>query len=223
VGWDPKPDEGAQNTFLRASLIRGLGLFNDAEIIAGSRARFDQFLADPTSLSPDLRPTILAVVGRCADASTWEKLHQLGRQTTSVEEKQNYYEALGNSIDPKLLPRTMAIALTDELPTSRAALLVPFVAREGEHPALVWQFAREHMKALLAKQDAVGAESFAPSLFTFFSDTNDAEALASYAKTNLPASATKAVEKTIDEIGFRAAFKKRLMPELKSWIGKPTM
>jgi hypothetical protein len=117
----------------------------------------------------------------------------------------------------------MAIALTDELPTSRAALLVPFVAREGEHPALVWQFAREHMKALLAKQDAVGAESFAPSLFTFFSDTNDAEALASYAKTNLPASATKAVEKTIDEIGFRAAFKKRLMPELKSWIGKPTM
>ena len=65
--------------------------------------------------------------------------------------------------------------------------------------------------------------SFAPSLFTFFSDTNDAEALASYAKTNLPASATKAVEKTIDEIGFRAAFKKRLMPELKSWIGKPTM
>jgi len=223
VGWDPKPDEGAQNTFLRASLIRGLGLFNDAEIIAGSRARFDQFLADPTSLSPDLRPTILAVVGRCADASTWEKLHQLGRQTTSVEEKQNYYEALGNSIDPKLLPRTMAIALTDELPTSRAAVLVPFVAREGEHPALVWQFAREHMKALLAKQDAVGAESFAPSLFTFFSDTNDAEALASYAKTNLPASATKAVEKTIDEIGFRAAFKKRLMPELKSWIGKPTM
>ncbi len=223
LGWEPKPGEPSRHTFLRASLIRGLGVLNDSDVVAGCRTRFDGFLSDPASLSPDLRPTILAVVGRYADAATWEKLHQLGRQTTSIEEKQNYYEALGNAIDPTLLPRTMVIALTDELPTSRAALLLQFVARQSEHPDLVWQFAREHMKALLAKQDAVGAESFAPSLFTFFSDPKDAETLASYAKTNLPASAAKAVEKTTDEMGFCAEFKKRLVPELKSWMGKPAL
>ena len=218
LGWEPKPGEPSKNTFLRASLIRGLGVLNDSDIIAGCRARFDEFLADPASLSPDLRPTILAVVGRYADASTWEKLHQLGRQTTSVEEKQYLYEALGNAIDAKLLPWTMAIALTDELPTSRAAYLLPFVARQSEHPDLVWQFARGHMKALLAKQDALSIDSFTPGLFNFFSDAKDAETLASYAKTNLPASAAKAVEKATDEIGFRAEFKKRLVPELKSWF-----
>ena len=223
LGWEAKPDEATQNTFLRASLIRGLGVLNDSDIIAGCRARFDQFVADPASLSPDLRPTILAVVGRYADAATWEKLRQLGQQTTSVEEKQYLYEALGNAIDPKLLPRTMAIALTDELPTSRAALLLPFVARQSEHPEMVWQFAREHMKALLAKQDALGIDSFTPGLFNFFSDPKAAATLASYAKKDLPASAAKAVEKTTDEIGFRAEFKKRLVPALKSWLGKPAL
>ena len=34
------------------------------------------------------------VVGRYADEKTWEKLHELGLRTTSIEEKQNYYNAL---------------------------------------------------------------------------------------------------------------------------------
>ena len=47
-------------------------------------------------------PRFFAVVGRYADADTWEKLHAFGLKTTSLEEKQNYYEALGSALDPKL-------------------------------------------------------------------------------------------------------------------------
>ncbi len=172
------------------------------------------------TISPDLRPDIFAVVGRYADARTWEKLHQLGLKTTSTEEKQNYYEALAGAIDPKLVRRTMPLALTDELPTSRASLLLPFIARQSEHPDLVWEFAREHMKELLAKQDALGSNGFAAGLFTFFSDAKEAQALQAYAKSELPPSAASSVEKAVDEIGFRAEFKPRLIPQLKNWIEK---
>ena len=221
VGWDAKPGEASQTMILRASLIRGLGLLNDSDIIAGCRSRFDGFLSDPATVSPDLRPTILAVVGRYADSGTWEKLHKLGLKTTSTEEKQFYYEALGNAIDPKLIRRMIALALTDELPTSRAAFLLPFAARQGEHPELVWEFALEHMKALLAKQDALGINGFAAGLFTLRSTPKDAETLERYAKANLPAAAGKAVAKAIDEIGFRAEFKQRLLPQLNGWMEQP--
>jgi len=203
---------------LRASLIRGLGLLNDSDIIAGCRSRFDGFLSDPKTVPPDLRPTIFAVVGRYADSGTWKKIHELGLKTTSTEEKQYYYEALGHAIDPKLIARTIALALTDELPTSRAALLLPFVARQGEHPELVWEFAQENMKALLAKQDALGVNGFAAGLFPFFSALKEAERLERYAKTNLPAAAGKAVAKAVDEIGFRSEFKQRLVPQLEAWV-----
>ena len=218
VGWDPKRGEAAKRAFLRASLIRSLGLLNDGDIIAGCRSRFDRFLTDPTTVPPDLRREIFAVVGRYADLQTWEKLHKLGLKTTSTEEKQIYYEALGSAIDPKLAQRTLAIALTDELPTSRASAVLPFSARQGEHPELVWEFAKAHMKALLAKQDALGINSYAAGLFNFFSDAKDAETLETYAKSSLPPSATKAVAKTVDEIGFRAEFKQRFVPQFKSWI-----
>ena len=218
IGWEPAPNEPLNRGLLRTSLIRGLGLLNDSDIVAGCRSRFDRYLADDSAVPPDLRPAIFQVVGRYADAETWEKLHELGQKTVSVEEKLYVYEALAGATDPSLVPRALALTLSDELPTSRATFILPYAARYGEHPDLVWEFAREHMKALLAKQDALGIDSFAPGLFTFYADPKKAEVLEKYAKDNLPPSASKAVAKAVDEIGFRAEFKDRLIPQLKSWM-----
>ena len=205
---------------MRASLINALGDLNDPEIIAGCRERFEKYLANPASLAPDLRPSVFAVVGRYTDEKTWSKLHELGLKTASIEEKQNYYSALAESIDAKLVKKTLPIALTDELPTSRAIFLVPAVARDSGHPEIAWEFAAANMKALLAKTDAAGANRYAPSLFTFFSDTLRANELKSYAKANLPADSAPEVAKAVDEIQFRAEFKKRLAPQLKAWIDR---
>ncbi len=221
VGWDAKPGEKSRTASLRASLIRGLGVLNDSDVIAGCRSRFDGFLSDPSTVSPDLRPAIFAVVGRYADSPTWEKLHRLGLKTNSTEEKQYFYEGLASAIDPRLIARTLPISLSEELPVSRATALLTYVARYGERPDLVWDYAQEHMKALLAKQDALGSNGFAPGLFTFFSDPKEAQTLERYAKTNLPESSARSVARAVDEIGFRAEFKQRVMPQLQTAIDAP--
>ena len=218
VGWEIKPDEKAATANLRASLITALGNLNDPKVVANCRERFKAFLTNPESLAPDLRPAVFSVVGRYADELTWNELHQLGLKTTSVEEKQNYYDALAGAIDSKLVKKTLPIALTDELPTSRAVFLVLRVARESGHPDIAWDFARANMKALLAKTDALGANTYAPSLFTFFSDGSRAQELRTYAKNNLPAASAREVAKALDEIQFRSEFKKRLAPQLDAWI-----
>jgi aminopeptidase N len=223
VGWEPKPDEPvAATTNLRASLITTLGNLNDPKIVANCRERFKAFLANPESLPPDLRPAVFSVVGRYADEATWNELHQLGLKTTSIEEKQNYYDALTGAMDPKLVKKTLPIALTDELPTSRAVFLVSRVARESGHPDIAWDFAGANMKALLAKTDALGANTYAPSLFIFFSDDSRAEELRRYAKNSLPAASAPAVAKAVDEIHFRSEFKKRLARQLTAWIDEKT-
>ena len=73
------------------------------------------------------------------------------------------------------------------------------------------------MKALLAKNDALSVNSYAPGLFTFFSDPSMIAELQGYAKVHLPEAATKAVEKAADEITFRAGFKQRLLQQKSSW------
>jgi aminopeptidase N len=218
VGWETKPDEQAAAANLRASLITALGKLNDPKVVANCREHFKAFHSNPESLAPDLRPAIFQVVGRYADESRWNELHQLGLKTTSIEEKQNYYDALANAIDPKLVRKALSIALTDELPTSRAIFLVLRVARESGHPDIAWDFARANMKELLAKADALGANTYAPSLFTFFSDDSRAEELETYAKNSLPAASAPQVAKALNEIQFRSEFKKRLVSQLSAWI-----
>ena len=218
LGWEPKPDEPPNAGRLRASLIGALGHLNDPEVIAGCRERFEKYLAHPASLPPDLRAPVLAVVGRYADEKTWNKLHELGLKTTSIEDQQNYYEALACATDPKLVKKTLAIALTDELPTSRAIFLVSRVARDSGHPDIAWEFAKANMKALLAKVDAAGANRYAPSLFTFFSDGSRADELKNYAEKNLTPASAPEVAKVVDEIQFRAEFKDRLVSQLPALI-----
>ena len=223
VGWEARPDEQPARANLRASLITALGNLNDPKIVASCRERFKGYLANPESLAPDLRAAVFSVVGRYADESTWNELHQLGLKTTSIEEKQNYYDALSGAIDSKLAKKSLPIALTDELPTSRAVFLVLRVARESGHPDIAWDFAMANMKTLLAKTDALGANTYAPGLFTFFSDASRAQELRTYAKNNLPAASAPEVAKALDEVQFRSEFKKRLAPQLSAWIdGKNT-
>src|SRR5207237_10384121 len=127
---------------------------------------------DARALATDRRAAVLAVVGGYAYEATWNKLRDLGFKTTSIEEKQNYYDALASATDPKLVTRTLKISLGDELPTSRAIYLVAKVGRQSDHPEVAWQFAKANMKKLLAKTDALAANSYAPGLFTFFSDSS---------------------------------------------------
>jgi aminopeptidase N len=220
LGWEPKTGEPPGAANLRASLIRALGDFNDSEIIAGCRERFEKYLSDPASLAPDLRPAVLSVVGRYANEKTWNKLHELGLKTTSIADKQNYYNALAQATDQTLINKTLAIALTDELPTSRAVFLVARVARDSGHPEIAWKFAAANMKTLLTKTDAAGANRYAPSLFMFFSDDSRANELKIYAQANLPAATSPDVAKAVDEIHFHAEFKKRLTNQLGIWLAQ---
>ena len=217
LGWEPKPDEPVRLSNLRASLISALGQFNDPGVMAGCRDRFQKYLVDSSAVSPDLRRPILSVIGRYADEAAWQKIHQLGLATTNIADKQNDYDALACATDPVLAKKTLQIALTNELPTSRAIFLVGKVALYSDHPDMAWPFARENMKALRAKLDALGAATYAPGLFTFFSDLKYVDELKSYAKASQPELNAREVAKAVDEIQVRAELKERLGRQFTAW------
>jgi hypothetical protein len=74
------------------------------------------------------------------------------------------------------------------------------------------------MKALLAKVDAAGANRYAPSLFTFFSDGPRVEELKNYAAKSLSSASAPEVAKIVDEIQFRAEFRDRIASQLPALI-----
>ena len=92
--------------------------------------------------------------------------------------------------------------------------MVSKVARESDRPDLAMDFTRKNFKALVAKVDAVNANSYLPSLFTFFCDPARIEELKAFAQKNLSEPSRKPVEIASDEILFRADFRKRLIEQI---------
>ena len=150
AGWDAAASEATDRTQLRARLVRTLGVFGDEAILTEARRRFALFVKDPAALPADLRDPVTYLAGRTADRTTYDTLIGLGRKTTNTEERVRYYSAAASALDPALAQETLAIALTEELPSSLVGTLISWVA-QGEHPDLAWTFVRENFSALVAK------------------------------------------------------------------------
>jgi aminopeptidase N len=217
LGWEAKAGESPLDATLRSSLISILGAFGSEEIQSSARARFAAYLHDPASLPGDLRGAVFSVVGREADATTWEQLHTAACKEDSFEQKRSLYSALVSARNPDLAKRTLALSLTDELIAQDASRLVQRVAHDGEQPQLAWDFAQQHLEVLLAKLSDLGANHYVPSLFEAFDDPTRADELETFARKNLPPVAGPSVAKAADNIRFQAEFKARVLPQIDAW------
>jgi aminopeptidase N len=219
VGWDAKPGEEESVGLLRSRLISTLGDFKEERIIAEAQKRFEEFLKNPTSLPPDLRPPVVEIVGRYSDRVTYDQLHTLGRKTQSTEEKRLYYGAMATALDPKLAQETLQISLTDELPLILANFaLFSGVAYGGEYRELAWEFVQEHWKQLADRMSNWDQAVFVPGILKAFSDSSRAEELEIYAKTNLSDESKQEVAKAAEDIRFKAKLKQRELPNIDQWV-----
>ena len=161
LGCDATPAESADHALLRARLIGALGEFDDEAIVARAQRRFALFVKDPDIAA---RPTFAApspiLSAGHADRATYDILLALARKTTNTDERVRYYSAAASARDPALAGETLAIALTDELPSSFVGTLISEVAGQGEHPDLAWSFVQANFAALAAAAGTVVPQQF---------------------------------------------------------------
>ncbi|TMJ28068.1 MAG: M1 family metallopeptidase, partial [Alphaproteobacteria bacterium] len=151
VGWDASGSEDDESSLLRTRLIGALGELGDEETLAQAKQRFSSFLTDSASLRPSLREAVLHLVGEHADRATYDALLTLARKTSNTAERVRYYTAAASARDPSLAQETLALTLTDELPSAIRSSIINTVASAGEQPDLAWQFVQKNFATLAAR------------------------------------------------------------------------
>jgi len=220
LGWDARSGEASTDALLRTLVINRLGYLGDGAVVAEARTRFARFLREPDSLAGNLRTPVCAIVGRHADAETWERLHALARAARGIEEQRRYFGALQYVADPALAARTLELSLLDEQSTTFAVRMVTGVAYNGDQPALAWDFARAHADALLARLPAFSRNTYFSGVARAFNDAARADELEVFIAAKLPPEARTETERAADQIRFKSALKQRILPELDAWIAK---
>lgn len=218
IGWDRKPNEPAEDGLLRPRLLRALGDFGDQEVLAEAKRRFESFLQNPSSLRPGLRDTVTRLAGRNADRPTYDALLRLARQATDAGERVRYYTAAASATDGSLARETLAITLTDELPTTLVGSLIFTVAWSGERPDLAVEFVRGNFEVLAARQGPNFRNYFLSNLMAVFDDAARAAELAAFAPAQASSGGRIVAERSQAAILAGADFRARVLPLVDDWV-----
>jgi aminopeptidase N len=220
LGWDGSGSGDDDTTLLRSSLIRSLGELGDEEMIAEARRRFASFLQNPKSLPNELRDSVTHLVGLTADRATYDTLLALARRSTVTNERLRYYFAAASARDPALARATLALTLTDEMPSTIVSGVIGAVAGSGEQPDLAWDFIRANFDALLARQGPAFRDQFVANFMTNFSDEAHAAELAGFAPAQATSGGRVMTARAMETIAISADLKARALPAVDAWIGQ---
>jgi aminopeptidase N len=220
LGWDASANDGADDdsALLRSSLIRLLGEFGDEDILAEARRRFAGFLQDPSSLPNALRDAVTHLVGLTADRASYDTLLALARKTTVTNERLRYYFAAASARNAALARATLALTLTDELPTTIVGSVINTVASSGEQPDLAWDFVKANFDALAVRQGSFFRDSFAANFMTNFSDDAHAGELAHFAPAQATSGGRVMTARALETIAISTDLKTRALPAIDAWI-----
>ena len=216
IGWDAKKGESQNLALLRATLLEALSQFDDPAVIGEARRRFANYLKSPSAIAPDTRRSMLAIVARHADATTWDQLHMLAKSEKSTMAKQELYGLLGSAHDRALAGRALALALTNEAAVTTRPSIVRHVG--GEYPEMAFDFVAAHLTAVNSWLEADSRNRFAPDIASNSNDTKMIAQLKSFADAHIPGTARNAVVKAISAIAFNAQVRRNRLPDVDRWL-----
>jgi aminopeptidase N len=222
IGWEAAPREPMDTALLRSRLIGVLGHFGDETVVAEAKRRFADFVRDPASLPTALRETVTSLAGRHADRATWDTLLGLARRATNTDERVRYYLAAAGARDPDLAKETLALTLTDELPTTIRGRVISTVASAGEHRDLAWAFVKTNFGTLAAKQGPSFQDTFPAGLLTMFTDAAHAQELADFAPAHKTPAGRTVAARAYERIMTDADFSAQQLPAVNAWVREHT-
>jgi aminopeptidase N/puromycin-sensitive aminopeptidase len=145
VGWQPKPGEGDEQKSLRAHLLRALGgVGEDPEAIAEARRLTQKALQDPGSVDPGLAPVAVSISAKSGDAALYDQFLDRMKSAKTPDAYYLYFWPLAEFRDPKLLTRTLDLALSPDVRSQDSLRLVAYVMRNPQAQQLAWDYVRSH-------------------------------------------------------------------------------
>jgi aminopeptidase N len=219
LGWDSGPTETPGVQRLRRALIRDLGAWGDAAVIAEARKRFNAFVIDHKAIAPDDQSVILTVVAHYADSATFDQLHAIAKATTEQAELERYFVALMRVRDPQLAARAVQIALSSDIPPQADSLrfqLIGVLARE--HPQLSWNTFSTNSEKLLAQRIDFAPLIIAQYVPEMYWNGVPLPDLESWVRAHVPAEMSASVERGMETARFKFAEKTALVREADAFL-----
>ncbi|MCA9510250.1 MAG: ERAP1-like C-terminal domain-containing protein, partial [Myxococcales bacterium] len=160
LGFDAGADEDDATRVRRGAIVELVGQIGQAtRVVDEASERCRRYLADRASLEPNLADPVVSIAAAHGDAWLYDALERAMREARTPQEQRRFLFALCDFESAELVERTLALALTDAVPSQDVAFVIVRLLGNRAARERTWDFARarwsrlrERMGALLASR-----------------------------------------------------------------------
>ncbi len=218
LGWDAAPGDDDDTRLRRAAVIGLLGeVAERPAVLAEAARRFTRYLADRSTLEPNLASTVVLQAARTADASRFDALLQAMRAARTPQERQRFLLALAECRDPALVERALALPLSEEVATQDVAILLARLLGNRAARERTWSFVKRRWAALRRRMPPMLASRVVeatPALQTAAWRRD----VAAFFRAHPGPTAARALRQALERFALNAELRRREAPGLARWL-----
>ena len=219
VGWDARPGEGHLDALLRSTVLEQLGRYEDGDVLAEARERFNAYVEEPSAVHPDLRRAVLALAAQRGDRRMYDTLWDLVRSAPLQEEKVRLLAALTQFSQEELIEETLRRSLTDDVRPHETINVVVGVAASRHGRESAWEFVKQNWAEFDRRygEGGFGLMNLV-SITSVFTTAERLEDVATFFEAHPAPAAERTVRQSLERIRLNVAWLRINGPELADWF-----
>ena len=218
LGWETKADEDDPTRLRRAALVRLVGGIAEApEVLRAARERLERYLADRSTLDPNLADPVVSLAARTGDEALYERYREVVAAATTPQERRRFLLYLASFRTPATLERTLAAIGTPEIPTQDVAFILMRLLSNPPVREEAWRFMKRRWTALRKR--------IPPLMISRLVEATPALAAPRYARevrdffrAHPVPEAARAVKQALEVFRLNTDLRRRTAPALVRWL-----
>ena len=215
-------DEPQDKHQMRALLFGLLGGANDPVILAESRAIAEKFLADPTSVDPEIAQSALGIAANNGDASLYDKLLALSASTKDPGIRTQSLFLTASFKDPVLAKRTLDSVADGKVKNQDSWILLTILLDNRDTRELSWKYIQDNWEKISAQFTTSSGNRVVAATGRFCSVEKRDEVLSFFA-THKVIAAERTLKQAADSINGCIQLHQAQEPNLKQWLAEKGM
>ena len=218
LGWTAAADEDDAQRLRRAAIVRLLGAVAESPpVLAEAHLRLEGYLADRSSLEPNLADPVVGLAARAGDANLYQRYRELIGAARTPQERRRFLLNLASFRRPELIARTLEATLESEIPTQDVAFLFMrlFSNPAGRQPA--WRFFTRNWRAIRKRVPPLMISRLVESTPSL-RDLRYAREVGRFFRAHPVAEARRSLKQALEIFRLNAELRRRVTPGLSRWL-----
>ncbi|HJQ84702.1 MAG TPA: M1 family aminopeptidase [Candidatus Binatia bacterium] len=220
LGWEAAPGEDDPTRLRRAAILRLVGGVAEApDVLAEARRRLDAYLADRTSLEPNLADPVVGLAARAGDEELWERYREVVANAQTPQERRRFLLNLASFRRPETIRRTLAAVLTPEIPTQDVAFILMRLLANPAARADAWRFMTKRWSAIRKRVPPLMISRLVEAT-PALRELRYAREVARFFRTHPVPEARRALRQALEVFRLNADLRRRTAAGLERWLDR---